>query len=153
MLYSLDMASGTVLWPENHCVPSQPLCLTLHSMYFWYYRQCTNFLKISECMSSQSLYLWHHMQYIWHHIHSLWLHTIEDITLHPLHSCHHKSNIWQHIWQYDRLICYLSHYIKSTSTPSVSSNPGYQLYHTLSLYDITNYRFDIIFCMHAITTA
>ena len=28
MLYSLDMASGTVLWPQNHCVPSQPLCLT-----------------------------------------------------------------------------------------------------------------------------
>ena len=34
MLYSLDMASGTVLWPQNHCVPSQPLCLILHSVYF-----------------------------------------------------------------------------------------------------------------------
>ena len=36
MLYSLDMASGTVLWRKNLSVPSQPLCLTLHSMYFWY---------------------------------------------------------------------------------------------------------------------
>ena len=36
MLYSLDMASGTVLWPQNHCVPSQPLCLTLDSVYFWH---------------------------------------------------------------------------------------------------------------------
>ena len=34
MIYSLDMASGTVLWVHNHCVPSQPLCLTLHSIFF-----------------------------------------------------------------------------------------------------------------------
>ena len=47
MLYSLDMASGTVLWPQNHCVPSQPLCLTLHSMYFWHFTQYNNFLKRS----------------------------------------------------------------------------------------------------------
>ena len=55
MLYSLDMAKGTGLWRKNHCVPSQPLCLTLHSMYFWHYTQYTNFLKRSECMSSQPL--------------------------------------------------------------------------------------------------
>ena len=94
MLYSHDIASGTVLWPQNHCVPSQPLCLTLHSMYFWHYTQCTNFLKRSECMSSQTLYVWHHMHYIWHHIHSLWLHTIVVITVHPLHSGYHTPNIW-----------------------------------------------------------
>ena len=55
MTYSLVMASCTVLWPHNHCVPSQPLCLTLHSVYFWHYTQCTDFMKRSECMSSQSL--------------------------------------------------------------------------------------------------
>ena len=96
MLYSLDMASGTDLWPQNHCVPSQPLCLTLHSMYFWHYTQCSSFLKRSECMSSQTLYVWHHMQYIWHHIHSLWLHTIVSMSWHKLGLWHHMYYIWCH---------------------------------------------------------
>ena len=73
MTYSLDMASRTVLWPDNHCVSSQPLCLTLYSVYFIHYTQCTNFMK-SECMSSQHLYVWYHMHYIWHHIHSFTSH-------------------------------------------------------------------------------
>ena len=73
MTYSLDMASRTVLWPHNHCVPSLPVCLTLHSVYVWHYTQCTNFMK-SECMSSQHLYVWYHMHYIWHHIHSFTSH-------------------------------------------------------------------------------
>ena len=151
MLYSLDMASGTDLWPQNYCVPSQPLCLTLHSMHFWHYTQCTNFLKRSECMSSQTLYVWHHMQYIWHHIHSLWLHTIDVITLHPLHSCHHTPNIWHNTYGNANVISAICPTISNTtSTVSVSSNPGYQLYHTHSLYDITNYTCDIIFSMHAI---
>ena len=80
MLYSLDMASGTVLWPQNHCVPSQPLCLTLHSMYFWPYRQYTNFMKSIECMSSQPLYVWHRLHYIWHHIHYIW-HRIDAMSV------------------------------------------------------------------------
>ena len=64
MTYSLYMASHTVLSPNNHCVPSQPICLTLHSGYFWYYIKCTNFMKRSEGMSSQRLYVWHHMQHM-----------------------------------------------------------------------------------------
>ena len=55
MTYSLDMASHTLLWPHNNCVPSQPLCLILYSVYFWHYTQCTNFMKRSECTSSQPL--------------------------------------------------------------------------------------------------
>ena len=55
LIYSLYMASHTVLWPHNSCVLSQPLCLTLHSVYFWHYTQCTNFMKRRECMSSQPL--------------------------------------------------------------------------------------------------
>ena len=83
LYYSHDMASGTVLWPQNHCVPSQLLCLTLHSMYFWHYTQCTNFLKRSECISSQPLYVWHHMHYMWHNIHSLWHHNTLFMTSSP----------------------------------------------------------------------
>ena len=80
MIYSLDMATGTVLWPHNHCVPSQPLCLTLHSMYFWPYRQYTNFMKSIECMSSQPLYVWNRLHYIWHHIHYIW-HRIDAMSV------------------------------------------------------------------------
>ena len=33
MTYALYMASHTVLWQHNHCVTSQPLCLTSHTLY------------------------------------------------------------------------------------------------------------------------
>ena len=153
MIYSLDMASCTVLWPHNHCVPSQPLCLILYSVYFWHYTQCTNFMKRSECMSSQPLYVWHHMHYIWHHINSLWLHTIVVITLHPLHSWHHTPNIWHNtygnmniisaiwptIYNYIHCICVIN--------PRVSV-----ITHPLSVWHHTHYTCDIIFSMLAITT-
>ena len=133
------MASGTVLWPHNHCVPSQPLCLTLCSMYFWHYTECTNFMKRRECMSSQPLYVSHPMHCIWHHIHSLWLHTIVVITLHPLHSWHHTPNIWHNKYGNMNIISAIWPSISNTtSTVCVSANPGYQLYHTHSLYDITH---------------
>ena len=104
---SLDMASRTVLWPHNHCVPSQPLCLTLHSVSFWHFTQCSNIMKRSVCVSSQPLYVWPHMHYIWHHIHSLWHHTTLFrtssplyltshplyLTSHPLYLCNHTHSI------------------------------------------------------------
>ena len=153
MIYSLDMASGTVIWPNNHFVPSEPLCLSLHSMYFWHFTQCTNFLKSSECMSSQPVYVWDRMHYIWHHIHSSWLQKIVVITLHPLHSWHHTPNIWHNTYGSTNIIFVICPNISNTiSNESVSSNPVYQLYHTLSLYDITHCTRDIIYSMHAITT-
>ena len=91
MTYSFDMASCTVLWPHSHCVPSQPLCLTLDSMYFSHYTHCTNVMKRSVCMSSQPLYVWHHMHYIWHHIHSLLYHPMLWHS-HTLYSCHHTQD-------------------------------------------------------------
>ena len=153
MLYSLDMASGTVLWRKNHSVSSQTLCLTLHSMYFWHYTKYTNFLKRSECMSSQPLYVWHPMHYIWHHIHSLSLHTIVVITLHPLDAGHHTPLIGYNSYGNANVISAICPIISNTtSTLSVSSYPGYQFYHTHSLYSITHYTCDIIFSRHAITT-
>ena len=56
MLYSLDMATGTGLWRKNHCVPSQPLCLTLHSMYFD--------IKHIVPMLWKEVYVCHHILYI-----------------------------------------------------------------------------------------
>ena len=73
-----------------------------------------------------------------HHIHSLWLHTIVVITLHPLHSWHHTPYIWHHTHGNTNVISAIwSTISNTTSTVSVSSKAGYQLYHTHSLYDIT----------------
>ena len=96
MTYLLYMASRTVLRPITHCVPSQPLCLTLYSMYFWHYTQCTNVMKRTVCMSSQPLYVWHHMHCIRHHIHSLWYHTILWHS-HTFYWCHHTQDTCHHI--------------------------------------------------------
>ena len=56
MTYSLDMASREVLWPHIHCVPSQPLCLTLLSGYFWHDTQCSNLMKEGN-VCHHSLYM------------------------------------------------------------------------------------------------
>ena len=127
MTYSFYMASHTVLWPHNHCVPSEPLCLTLHSVYFWHYTQCTNFMTGSECKSSLPLYIWHHMHYIWHQIHSLWHHTTLFMTSSPLYLISHPLYL--------------------------TSHPLYLCNHTLSIKDITatlcmihlQYTCDILF--------
>ena len=111
MTYSLDMASHRVLWPHNYCVPSQPLCLRLHSVYFWHYTQCSKFMKKSECMSSRPIYVWHHMHYIWHHLHALWHHTTLFMMSSPLYLTSHSLYL--------------------------TSRPLYLCHHTHSLNDIT----------------
>ena len=50
----------------------------------------------------------------------------------------HTLYMTSHTWQYKRYICHWPTISNTTSTVSVSSNPGYHLYHTHSLYDITH---------------
>ena len=79
------------------------------------------------------------MQTTQRHIHSLWLHTIVVITLHPLHSWHHTPYIWHHTHGNTNVISAIWPTISNTtSTLSMSSNPGYQLHDTHCLYDITH---------------
>ena len=59
MTYSLDMASRTVLWPHIHCFPSQPLFLTLHSVYFWHDTQCILDGLVGLHRTDQLKLLWH----------------------------------------------------------------------------------------------
>ena len=167
MTYSLDMASCTVLWPHNHCVPSQPLCLTLHSVYFWHYTQCTNFMKRSVCMSSQPLYVSHHMYYIWHHIHSLWHHTSLFMTssplylkLHtlylissPLYLCNHTlSMISQppYIWYHIQYTCDILSTIFMTSYPLCMTTQHYVFLipHSAYVWHHLHYRW---YHIHSIT--
>ena len=101
-LYGITHSVVTI----HHCVPSQPLCLILHSKYFWRYTKWTNFMTRSECKWSQPLYVWHHMHYIWHHIHSLWH---QHVTSYPLYICYPIHYVWQHItvccWYHTQHMC------------------------------------------------
>ena len=98
-------------------------------------------------MISVQLYIWYHSHFIYdilctiHNVTStLWVHTIVETTLHPLHSWHHTHYIGIHTHDNTKVISAISPSISdTTSAVSVSSNPGYQLYHTPSLYDTTHY--------------
>ena len=109
-------------------------------------------------MVSEQLYVWHHTHFIYdilctldNVISTLWVHSIVVTTLHPLHSWHHTHYTRHHTHDNTKVISAISRSISDTSsTESVSSNPLYQLYYTLSLYDITHYMYDITFCTHDI---
>ena len=132
------MASGTVLWPQNHCVPSQPLCLTLHSVYFWHYTQWTNFMKRSECMSSEPLYEWHHIHYIGDHVHSSWHHSTLLMMSSPLYLTIHPRYLTS-------LPLYLSNHTHSLS--DISATLCIILHKVYIWYPI-HYIYDIIYTMY-----
>ena len=133
MTYPLYMASHTVLWQHNHCVTSQPLCLTSHPLYLCHHTHLINFIKISVCMTSQPLCVWHHMHYMWHHIHKLRHHTplyMKSGPLYlpalPLYLCHHTHTI-------DDI----------TATICMTSHPLYLWHHIHYIYDIISTKSDI----------
>ena len=118
---------------------SLPLYLKWHPLYLCHHNDSIDGLRPTVCMTSHQLYVCHLMYSTQCHIHSLWLHTIVVITLHPLHSWHHTPYIRHHTHGNTNVIFAIWPTIsKTTSTLSVSSNPGYQLYVTHSLYDITH---------------
>ena len=149
MTYLLYMASRTVLWPNSHCVPSQPLCLILYSMYFWYYTQCTNVMKRTVCMSSQPLYEWQHMHYIWHHIHSLWYHTILWHS-HTLYWCHHSQDTCHCIQSF----WFLTYIVLNIAHLQYLFSQTHYIYGIIwILCDITTALYDIVrWCIHDITS-
>ena len=134
------------------------VCLPSH--YAWHNTQCIFDITHNVSIFWKDVTVCHHSLYMydticntWLHIHSLWLHTIEVITLHPVHSCHCTLYIWRNTYGNTKLISAICPTVSNTtSTVSVSSNQGYPLYHTHSLYDMTNYTCDILFSMHAIRT-
>ena len=118
---------------------SPPLYLKWHPPYLCHHNHSIAVLRPTVCMTSHPLYVCHLMHSTQRHIHSLWIHTIVVITLHPLHSWHYTPYIWHHTHGNTNVISAIWPTISNTtSTLSVSSNPGYQLYHTHSLYDITH---------------
>ena len=129
-----------ILW--HHTVlfmASLPLYLKRHPPYLCHHDSSIDCLISSVCMTSHPLYVCHLMHSTQRHIHSLWLHTIVAFTLHPLHSWYHPRYMWHNTHGNTNFISAIWPTISNTtSTASVSSNPGYQLYHTHSLYDITH---------------
>ena len=139
MTYSHYMASHTVLSPHNHCVHSQPICLTLHLVNFWHYTQCNNFMKRREGMSSQRLYVWHHMHYIWHHIHSLWPHTTLFVTSCPLCLATHPF----YLTSRPLYLCSHPHSLNDiTATLCIISHTVYMLHPIHYIYDIISTMYD-----------
>ena len=118
---------------------SPPLYLKWLPPYLCHHNDSTDGLRPNVCMTSHPPYVCHLVHSTQCHIHSLWLHTIIVMTLHPLHSWHHTPYIKHHTHGNTIIISAIWPTISNTtSTVSVSSNPGYQLYHTHSLYDITH---------------
>ena len=123
----------------NHCVPSKPLCLVLHSEYFWYYKKCTNFITRSECKSSQPLYIWHHMHYKWHHIHSLWHHATLFMTSSPLY----LTSLPLYVTLLPLYLCNHTHCINDiTATLYMISHMVYLWQPTPNIYDIISTMYD-----------
>ena len=115
------------------------LYLKWHPPYLCHHNDSIDGHRPTVCMTSDPPYVCHLMHSTQRHIHSLWLHTIVVITLYPLHSWHHTPYIWHHTHGSANVISAIWPTISNTtSTVSVSSNPGYHLYHTHSLYDITH---------------
>ena len=133
MTYLLYTASHTVLWQQNNCVTSQPLCMTSHLQYLLHYTQWINFIKPSVCMTSQPLCVGPHRHYMWHQIHNLGHNTTLCMTSGPLYLtslplylCHHTDLI-------DDI----------TATLCMTSHPVYLLYHIHYIYDIIPTKYDI----------
>ena len=132
-------------------------CYHFHDIYHWI--QSIWVLTTPLSMISEWLYVWHHTYFIYdtlctiHKVTStLWVHTILVTTSHLLHSWHHTHYIWYHTHDNTKVLSAISPSISdTTSTVSVSSNPGYQLHFTHSLYVITHYMYDITFSIHDIT--
>ena len=119
-------------------ITSHPLYLKWHPPYLCHHNNSIDGLRPTLCMTSHPLYVCQLMHSTQHHIHSLWFYTIVVITLHPLHSWYHTPYIWHHTHGNKNVISAIWPAIfNTTSTVSVSSKTGYQLYHSHSLYDIT----------------
>ena len=118
---------------------SPSLYLKWHLPYLGHHNDSIDGLTPTVYMTSHPPYVCHLMHSTQRHIHSLLLYPIVFITLHPLHSWHHTPYIWHHTHGNTNVICAIWPAISNTkSTVSVSSNTGYQLYHSHSLYDITH---------------
>ena len=128
------------LWHQLHCVHDfTPIYLKWHPPHLRHQNDSMDGLRPTVCMISYPLYICHLMHSTKCQIHPIWLQTIVVITLHPLHSWDNTHYIWHHTHGNTNVLSAIWQNISNTtSTVSVSSNPGYHIYRTHSLYDITH---------------
>ena len=118
---------------------SLPVYLKWHPPYLCHHNDSIDGLRPTVYMTSYPPYVCNLIHSTQCHIHSLWFHTIVVITLHPLHTWHHTPYIQHHKNGNTNVISAIWPTVSNTkSTVSVSSNQGYQVQHTLPLYDITH---------------
>ena len=122
----------TTLWHHTHCIHAitpnisditSTIAASLLRVYWLYH--------IYLCVTSNTLYVWQHMNAIWRHTHWLWHHKNVFMTSHPLFSWHHTHCIWDHIH----------------STCDITAIV-YMKRHLLCLWHQTQYTWRLIECMN-----
>ena len=109
------------------CEIASTLSVSSQPLYWWSQTNCMYDITPTLCMTSYALYITSHPLFLTSHYLSHYIHCILTSQCIRLHT-HDNINV----------ISAISPTISDTiSTVSVSSNPGYQLYHTHSLNNIT----------------
>ena len=122
---TLFMTSLPLYWNGIHriCVITTPLLMVSDQLYVWHHTTLP--------MPPYAFYSTSHPLFMTSHHCNYHITSTAFMTSHTLY-------MTSHTWKYKRHICHLTAISNTISTVSVSSNPGYQFYHTHSLYDITH---------------
>ena len=110
---------------------SNPGYLSSHPVLLSSFLQYIEYNTSAICVSSKSLY-------IWHHICTLWQQPLEFITSHALYSLHHTHYIWHliySVWCHIHYVCYITQWL-------------YLWHQMLYVYDI----FTLYGIRHSVTT-
>ena len=109
MLYSLDMASGSVMTTKPLCAFSATMpditlnvFLTLHTMYQFFEKKWMYVITASICMTPYAIHMTSHPIFMTSHH---WTYHITSTA----RMTSHTQYMTEHIWQYERYICHLSH--------------------------------------------
>ena len=100
--------------------------MTWQPLVLWHNTHSFDDITTFLCMTSQPLYVQHHIHYIMHHIHIFWHHSTLFMTSHALYLWHHSHYIWRCIHS----ICVI------TTTLLMISDQLYVSHHTHFMYAI-----------------
>ena len=135
-----------ILWHHTTLfMTSHALYLWHHSHYIWHCIHCICIITTTLSMISDQLHVWHHTHFMYDILCTVYnvTSTLFDFTpcylSHYIHCILTSQCIRHHTHDNVSIVSAISPTISDTiSTVSVSSNPGYQLYHTHSLNSITH---------------
>ena len=119
------MTSHTAI--QTFYLPSDKIYLTLHPLYLCHQTQGITYTAPTLCMTSHTLYGWHHIQHACYHINCLWHYTRLCIISHPVY-------LW-YLTQYGR---YHHTAFMTTQRLYMTSHPPYLTSQPLCLFHHTD---------------